>query len=198
MGFIIDPLVRVFVGGRMTVEAGSTISTVINGTDYALGSDIIKGIRGAANTIHGNAGIDLLVGGDLRDVIDGGSEGDKIRGNGGADLLTGGSGADVFKYRAISESGLGANADTITDFLSGTDRLNFGRIDADANSAGDQAFTFVGTSAFTGGGVGSIRYSDLGADLRVEADVNGDGVADMHVLLQGAGLQTLSVTDFVL
>jgi autotransporter-associated beta strand protein len=187
-----------FIGARMTVEAGSTISTVINGADYSAGSDIIKGIRGAANTIHGNAGIDLLVGGDLRDVIDGGSEGDKIRGNGGADLLTGGAGADVFKYRAISESGLGANADTITDFLSGTDRLNFGRIDADANSAGDQAFTFVGTGAFTGGGVGSIRYSDLGNDLRVEADVNGDGVADMHVLLQGAGLQTLTATDFVL
>ncbi len=183
------------IARTMTVQAGSNIDFEITGSGN---NDVIKAANNANNVIIGNTGSDILVGGNLADVIDGGSAIDKIRGDGGADTLTGGDGADVFKFRQIGDSGLGANADVITDFLSGTDKLNFLRIDADANMAGDQAFTFVGTGAFSGGGVGSIRYSDLGADLRVEADVNGDGIADMHVMLQGAGLQTLTVADFVL
>lgn len=189
-----------FNGTHMAVATGSSISTLINGYDFSGGSDIVKGMNGATNTIYGNAGVDKLIGGNLGDIINGGSETDKIRGDGGADVLTGGSGADVFKFRNASDSGLGANADIITDFVSGTDKLNFLRIDADANTAGDQAFNFVGTGAFTGGGLGSIRYVDTGSDIRVEVDVDGNGVADMHVMLQGAGLGagTLTAADFVL
>jgi hypothetical protein len=63
---------------------------------------------------------------------------------------------------------------------------------------GDQGFVFVDTVAFTANGIAQIRWVDLGADLRVEADVNGDGNADMHILLQGAGAQVLTAADFVL
>ena len=45
---------------------------------------------------------------------------DSIAGGGGADILTGGSGADLFIYKAPSEGG-----DTITDFTSGVDKLQF-------------------------------------------------------------------------
>lgn len=179
----------------MSVTGGSTIAFAVNGTT---GVDLIKIALGASGTLNGNSGIDQLIGGDLIDIINGGADGDKIRGGGGGDFLSGGSGTDVFKYREITDAGIGLNQDTISDFVAGTDRLNFGRIDANASIAGDQAFAYVGTGAFSGGGVASIRWVDLGADLRVEVDVDGNGTADMHVLLQGAGAQTLTVADFVL
>jgi autotransporter-associated beta strand protein len=184
-----------FVNARgMNVTGGSTIHFTVNGAGSA---DAVKIALGATGTINGGAGTDILVGGDLIDTINGGTEVDKIRGGGGSDLLSGGSGADVFKYRNVSDSAL-VNPDTITDFLSGTDRLNFARIDTNPGLAGDQAFTYIGTAAFNTNGVAKIRYTDLGADVRVEADVNGDGVADMHILLVGAGAGTLSAADFVL
>lgn len=179
----------------MTVLGGSTLDMVINGTS---GVDVIKASLGVGTTIIGDAGTDQLVGGGLGDVILGGGEIDKIRGDGGADFLNGGAGADVFKYRNVSDSGTGANADTIADFLSGTDRLNFGRIDPDVVTPGDQAFAYIGTAAFANNGTAQLRWVDLGADIRVEVDVNGDTVADMHVLLQFAGAGVLTVADFVL
>jgi hypothetical protein len=180
----------------MTVSAGSFVDFTVNGSS---GADVVKASIDTPATIFGNAGSDRLNGGDQVDTINGGNDIDKIRGDGGADILTGGAGADVFKYRAIADSGTTAGTrDTITDFLAGTDRLNFVRIDANASLAGDQAFTFINTAAFTNTGLGQIRWVDLGADLKVEVDVDGNGVADMHILLQGAGAQVLTAADFVL
>jgi Ca2+-binding RTX toxin-like protein len=178
-----------------SMTGGASIAVAVNGST---GADLVKAPIGTTNILSGNAGNDRLNGGNLADTINGGADIDKIRGDGGADLLTGGTGADVFKYRAATDSGTGATADTITDFLSGTDKLNFGRIDADAVTAGDQAFSFINTAAFTNTGLGQIRWVDLGADLRVEVDVDGNGTADMHILLQGAGAQVLTAADFVL
>jgi hypothetical protein len=104
----------------------------------------------------------------------------------------------VFRLLAAIDSGLGASADRITDFTLGQDRLNFAKLDGNAAAAGDQAFGFVGTAAFTSSGLGQIRYQDSGADLIVQADVNGDGAADMEVVLQWLGGQALSIADFVL
>jgi autotransporter-associated beta strand protein len=179
----------------MAVQLGSSINFTVNGNS---GADSIKIALGATGSLSGGVGTDVIVGGNLVDTINGGSDIDKIRGGGGADVLAGGSGADVFKYRNASDSGLGAAADNITDFVSGTDRINLTRIDTNPFLAGDQNFVFVDTVAFTNNGIAQVRWVDLGADLRVEADVNGDGVADMHILLQGAGLQTLTAADFVL
>ena len=76
--------------------------------------------------------------------------------------------------------------------------MSFLLIDADAVAAGDQAFNFVGTAAFANTGVGQIRYQNSGADLLVQADVNGDGVADMEIILQGLAGGTLTAGDFIL
>jgi autotransporter-associated beta strand protein len=180
----------------MTVSIGSFVDFTVNGSS---GADVVKASIDTPATIFGNAGNDRLNGGDQVDSINGGNDIDKIRGDGGADILTGGAGADVFKYRAIADSGTTAGTrDTITDFVAGTDKLNFVKIDANASLAGDQAFSFINTAAFTNTGTGQIRWVDLGADLRVEVDVDGNGVADMHILLQGAGAQVLTSADFVL
>jgi Ca2+-binding RTX toxin-like protein len=184
-----------FLASGMNFASG--VATVVNGTN---GIDIIKLGLGTStgNTVNGGDGVDQIRGSNGVDTINGQAGNDKIMSLGGADILTGGSGADQFRYFSASDSGLGANADRITDFLSGTDRLNFLLIDPDPFTAGDQSFVFVDTVAFTNNGVAQIRWADLGADLRVEADLNGDGVADMHIVLEGAGAQVLTAGDFIL
>jgi autotransporter-associated beta strand protein len=167
----------------------------INGT---AGADIIK-LGNAVHSINTGNGSNIVQGGGLVDTVTGGTGVDKFAGNAGADVLTGGTAADVFKYRAAGDSGMSAgNRDTITDFLIGTDRMNFVKIDANAGLAGDQAFAFVGTGAFIGGGAGSIRYQNSGADLLVLVDVDGNGTAEMSIVLAGRSGQTLTVADFVL
>ncbi len=175
----------------------STVGTVVNGTS---GIDIIKLGLGAStgNTINSGDGVDQIRGSNGVDTINGGIGNDKIMGIGGADVLTGGTGNDQFRYFQQSDSGLGAAADRVTDFTIGGDKLSFLLIDADAVAAGDQAFNFVGTAAFANTGVGQIRYQNSGADLLVQADVNGDGVADMEIILQGLAGGTLTAGDFIL
>jgi microcystin-dependent protein len=176
------------------VFSGGLSQVAINGSS---GADVI--ICGSAqHTINGGAGIDRIDGGSAADTINGGLDGDKITGRGGADILTGGDGSDVFKYDAIADSGIGSAADRITDYAVGVDRLNFKDIDPDGVTAGDQAFTFIGAAAFGATGVAQIRYLTAGADIIVQADANGDGAADMEIILQGIGGQTLTVGDLVL
>ena len=181
--------------GGLNFVAGSSVTININGSTA---TDIIKGSTRGSNTINSGDSNDQIRGGNLADTINGENGNDKIYGAGGSDTLTGGIGVDQFRYVFATDSGLGAAADRITDFLSGTDRLNFALMDADAVTAGDQAFNFVGTAAFANTGVGQIRYQNSGADLLVQADVNGDGVADMEIILQGLGGGTLTSADFIL
>ena len=175
----------------------STVATVVNGSST---NDIIKLGLGAStgNTVNSGDGVDQIRGSNGVDTINGGNGNDKIMALGGADVLSGGAGNDQFRYFQQSDSGLGAAADRVSDFTIGEDRLNFLLIDADTVTAGDQAFNFVGTAAFANTGVGQIRYQNSGADLLVQADVNGDGVADMEIILQGLGGGTLTSADFIL
>jgi len=61
--------------------------------------------------------------------------------------------------------------------------------------AGDQAFSFIGTAAFTGV-AGQLHYwYDAGRTI-VSGDVNGNGTADFNIVL--AGTVILVAGDFVL
>ncbi len=191
-------IVNMIAGAPVLTKAMTIGSAAKFNVIGSTGDDVIKLGGSAANTIAGGDGSDRVQAGDGAETIGGGIGSDKIAGNGGADTITGGAGADVFKYRNIADSGTGANADVITDFVSGTDKINFSRIDTDPFTAGDQAFTFIDNLPFFNNGVAQVRWVDLGSDLRVEVDINGDTAADMHILLQGAGTQSLTAIDFVL
>jgi predicted extracellular nuclease len=164
------------------------VTVTMNGTT---GIDAMKA-GNVSHTINGGDGVDQITGGSAVDTINGGDGNDKIMGRGGADILTGGTGNDQFRYATAAESGLGAAADRITDFVIGEDILVFTLIDADVVTPGDQPFGFIGTAAFTNTGIGQIRYQDSGANLLVQADVDGDGNADMEIILQGLAGQTLT------
>lgn len=147
------------------------------------------------DTIYGLGGADTLMGGGGADIIDGGSGNDLIYGDAGADRLTGGIGADRFALRSTADSPVGA-PDLVTDFnRSQADRIGLSDIDARTNAGGNNAFTFIGTSAFSGVS-GQLRYEQSGGSTFVSGDVNGDRIADFQIQLQGT--IALTSADFIL
>lgn len=156
------------------------------------GNDTVEG-AGGNDTLQGEAGADRLVGGLGSDSLSGGDGNDLLEGTGGADTLSGGSGADTFLFR---DGDISMAPDVILDFsrLEG-DRVNLGNIDAKTTVAGNQSFAFIGTGEFSKT-AGQLRYDIAGGATKVYADVDGDGVADLSLVLPGAG--TLQASDFVL
>jgi hypothetical protein len=101
-------------------------------------------------------------------------------------------------FTAITDSAAGAvNAEVITDFSQAQgDRIQLTAIDAIPGGA-DNPFAFIGTAAFSGT-AGELRYRIEGGtgDTIVELDVNGDGLRDMSIRLDGT--HALVAGDFVL
>ena len=126
-----------------------------------------------------------IFGGANGDTITGSQNGDIIQGNAGADILTGGGGADSFRYKLVTDSSASAT-DHILDFASGTDRIDLSKIDANTGLAGDQAFGWIGSGAFTSV-AGQLRVYQSGNDWFVEGDVNGDGAADLVIQVTVTG-----------
>ena len=75
------------------------------------------------------------------------------------------------------------------------DRIDLTGIDANTWQSGNQAFTMIGSAAFSGA-AGQLHYQHSSGRTIVEGDVNGDRVADFQVEL--VGRITLSSGDFVL
>jgi VCBS repeat-containing protein len=152
-------------------------------------------INGAGET-NGNL---VFFGGQGSDTLTGGSGNDTIYGGGAGDLMTGGAGIDNFRYDSITDSNGLTNAtrDRITNFVSGTDKIDLSRIDAITGGA-DDAFSFIGSSAFSNT-AGQLRYTDSGGGIFiVEGDVNGDGIADFTLSLTTVPSAAPVATDFVL
>jgi len=72
---------------------------------------------GAAAKFVGTQGNDSLIGGRGRDTLSGGDGDDFLAGGTGLDTLSGGDGSDTFRFGGNTET------DRITDFVSGTDRI---------------------------------------------------------------------------
>src|SRR4029079_10571115 len=108
-----------------TIYGGAGNDT-INGENSG---DIIYGGSGDDH-IFGNNGGDTIYGGSGKDVIDGGNAADLIIGGYGADTLKGSGSGDTFKFLSVVDSPSGQtsgqnNYDTITDFSSSLDFLDF-------------------------------------------------------------------------
>ncbi|MBB3017955.1 serralysin [Microvirga lupini] len=140
------------------------------------------------NTIKGGAGDDRLYGQSGNDILYGGAGKDILVGGPGKDVLYGGGNADRFVFTAVSHS-RGSHIDTIRDFVRGSDRIDLRGIDANSKVDGNQAFTFIGKSAFSGK-AGQLQF----VSGTLSGDVNGDQVADFQVKV--AGLSTMSKGDF--
>jgi trimeric autotransporter adhesin len=149
----------------------------------------------------GNALNNRLTGTNAANRLVGDDGNDRLIGRGGADTLDGGAGSDKFTYAATGESttavrdtvlafdGIGATPGDLSDLVA---------VDADVGMAGDQAFAFIGTAAFTAGVAGQLRVQASGADSLIQGETTGDGLADFEVLVQNAAAALWDATDFLL
>ena len=123
----------------------------------------------------------------------GGAGADTLIANLVANQLTGNGGTDTFKWMATGDAGTGSLADTVLDFVRGADKIDFSNLDAQPGIAGQQDFSFIGTSAFHNV-AGEVRYDVTGGSAHIFADVDGNGIADMEIIL--TNITTLAVSDF--
>jgi Ca2+-binding RTX toxin-like protein len=148
-----------------------------------------------ADSLTGNASANLLNGAGGKDTLSGAGGKDTLTGGLGADRLTGGAGADRFDFNDVAESGTAALArDTITDFGQGSDKIDLFTIDANTGLGGNQAFTFIGSAAFSA--PGQVRAIQSNGNTLVQLSNDGDTSPEMAITL--TGLFTLSNADFVL
>jgi Ca2+-binding RTX toxin-like protein len=151
---------------------------------------------GQSHFARGNIANALLFEGNTASLIEnakGGSAGDTIIANQAANGLTGNGGADIFKWAASGDAGTGQQADHILDFLRGTDKIDLSAIDANPATGVDDAFAFIGTATFHNV-AGEVRYDVTGGNAHVFADLDGNGVADMEIIVNNVPL--LAGTDF--
>jgi Ca2+-binding RTX toxin-like protein len=146
------------------------------------GSDMLGGL-GGADTLTAGSGHDSLSGNLGADSLTGDSGGDTLHGGIGADTLVGGSSADRFLYTAVEQSPLG-NRDVIGDFLTGSDIIDLSAIDANSNLGGNQAFDFIGATAFTGT-ARELRTFQNAGNTFVAGDTDGDGTGNIQIQLTG-------------
>src|SRR5205823_2162692 len=116
--------------------------------------------------ILGGAGNDSLIGGNGDDTLTGGT---------GVDHMRGDAGIDHFVFDD-GDSGIGASRDVIVSF-SANDLIDLSLVDANSGVAGDQAFTWIDTAAFSASG--QLRYEVSGADKIIQANTGGDTAADL-------------------
>jgi len=175
-------------GGDDTIQGNSGNDIISGGT----GNDRLRGDSGD-DKLLGNHGHDRLFGGYGDDIIDAGAGNDFIEGGRGEDVMTGGAGGDRFLFRA--EDVVDGSIDRITDFMPGTDRISLSHIDAKEATRVDNSFDFIGKSEFHNR-PGELRYEVVAGNAYVQIDTNGDGKADMTVIVEG--VNKLTSDDFVL
>ena len=186
--------------------AFSSVGGLVNNLFIDFNTDITTAITGrgddtlVANDLGGilksGSGNDVLYGGAGNDWLQGDAGRDALIGGAGQDYMVGGAGADTFWFFAPTDSSRNINrADHILDFnrLEG-DKINLANIDAIRGGA-DNAFTFLGTGAFTGR-PGQLHYIVQNGNAIVQGDINGDGKADFHIILDG--VTVLQASDFIL
>lgn len=185
--------------GTVIVEAAGQGSAdrVLAARSYRLAADDHIEIL-QTTSLAGTAAISLTGNGLAQQII-GNAGANALRGGGGADRLTGGGGADRFVFAAMADSLAGTTSrDTITDMVRGLDRIDLQHLDAATLTAGLQDVRYIGTAGFSGTGTasaGQLRWGATTGGVLVEADLTGDGRADMQILL--TGISALAQTDFI-
>lgn len=161
------------VGGfqSLTVRGGELDLSGISFTGWSA-TDLV--------TLNGTGSIDVIAGSGENDVIAGGGDGDDLSGN---------AGADVFVYRSIDNSTTGTGRDLIDDFTQTEDIIDL--------SPSGVIFTFIAADEFGGAGTFELRYEfTASGNTEIQGDSDGDGNADMNILLTGEF--TLHDSDFIL
>jgi Ca2+-binding RTX toxin-like protein len=162
-------------GEVLIVSAAATARVTLEADWVATGG---SGNAGDANasTLVGSALADVLTGGLGADTLSGGAGNDPLIGDAGADRLTGGASDAI--------------GDVIADFSAAQgDKVVLSQMDADLVTAGDQAFAFIGSTAFANT-AGQLRFA-VGV---LRGDQDGYGLADFQIQMTGA--TSITATNF--
>ena len=192
---------KILTSATTTLGTGAKDGLLLGASNVSLTGNAVD------NVLTGNKADNVLSGGAGNDTLLGGAGNDVLRGDAGRDFLTGGAGADSFDFNAIAETGkLATSRDVITDFthngtLALSDRIDLSTIDANGALAGDVAFAWKGTVAFSGvAGQLHYRLEDVFGTVNdktiIEGDINGDRVVDFQIEL--TGIKALLAADFIL
>lgn len=165
---------------------GNSLANVLTG---AGGNDKISGLFGN-DTLSGLGGNDLLIGGP------------------GFDRQSGGAGADTFDFdttgqaSVLTSAGAVVSSDVISDFVSGTDKIDLSTIDASVRLLTNNAFKWIGTAAIGTLLDGELRYQqyDMPGTENDYTMVFGDTDADTAIefAIKCMGLVTFTANDFIL
>jgi Ca2+-binding RTX toxin-like protein len=130
---------------------------VITGITYTLGTNLENlNLTGTA-AVNGTGNI-------LDNIIVGNSGANKLNGGAGNDVLTGGAGVDHFQFTTAL---VATNIDTLTDFVSGTDKIDLSKAIFTAFSAvtvgGTLAATEIGNHLLYNATTGALSYDADGS-----------------------------------
>jgi Ca2+-binding RTX toxin-like protein len=188
---------EIWFGPRATTLLYDTSSTGVF-VDLRLGvayggdaqGDTFTGSTFSSVRLVGSAHDDFLVGGS---AIQAGAGDDRLQAYQGTSILSGGEGKDTFILGF--DRGTIWDRPLITDFDQAAGELiDLHLIDSRARP-GDQAFTFIGTGAFSGKPA-EARYTIAGGQTVIELNVTADTTADHTIYLDGE--HALTAADFVL
>jgi len=187
-----------YSGGSLTLGvpvSGTFVASAASGGGVQLQLASNPGIIGTPNndTLNGKAGNDRIEGLAGNDKINGNAGADVLVGGLGADVLIGGAGSDSFVYSASAES-TKTSMDQIKGFEK-IDVIDLSLIDAISATDANDAFSYIGTQAFHHI-AGELRVYRSQLDFFVEGDTNGDGIADLSILLTSTA--GLGVDQFLL
>lgn len=201
-----NAVVDALVNANHTATADQRETLTITAQDNAL----VTGATATLNIQAGSLGSQFnlnVTGGAGADVIVAGAGNDTITGGAGADVMTGGLGADTFAYGTLAtvsaQTGITlATADTITDFVSGTDFIKTGTAGTAANYAEAAAvadFTTALTAANTAMDTTVVYYlTSTAADGGLLfVDSNADGTADALIKLTGVDNTSFDFADII-
>jgi Ca2+-binding RTX toxin-like protein len=191
-----------------TLVVTGNADTTIAGGGAALTSIDASGVNGAVSvtattaaagfSLTTGAGNDALSGGSGADTLIGGSGNDTLTGGVGVDVLTGGAGADTFVFgantSAIAYSSNAANIDTITDFVSGTDKLSIAALTASSTYIGSFANYSSGLNAMTAGNQAFFVTGE--SNLYVVATAN--TTASTDVVIKLSNVTSLTSADLLI
>jgi Ca2+-binding RTX toxin-like protein len=205
-----DDTYQVTAGDQINESADGGVDTVNSSISWTLGANIetltlggadaIDGSGNAgANTVNGNGAANTLNGQGGADTLRGLAGDDALHGGSGNDTLTGGEGADVFVFEtALSPT---TNADTVTDFSPGTDRLLLDHEVFGSLAAGELAAAQFRSGADVTRAADNddrILYDTSTGALYYDADGAGGNAALRFAVIGTTAHPALSAADFLI
>jgi surface protein len=177
-------------GDRITESANQGADLVRSSVSYTLDANIENLTLSGSSAINGT-------GNSQNNVLTGNAAGNRLSGGGGNDSLTGGTGADVFVFNTAPNAA--SNLDTITDFISGTDRINLAKSVMAALGAVNSALSvdafWQGAGVLKGNDASDrIVYNTSTGALYYDADGIGSGAAVQLAQLGTTASHPLSLT----